>query len=332
MLDADTCGGGKERHRTTRFGAMSKDFNAGNPPLIAVAPEGVRDYLAGAVTNGGGRLADLPDADALIWADPRDREGLMQAMKTNPRLRWVQLPFAGVDPLIDALDDDRVWTSAKGAYGDEVAEHALALALAGLRQIAHFARQDRWSKQRGRSLFGARVTILGAGGLTDSLVRLLEPFDCNISVLRRQHVEYPGVDFTGTLADLGDVLPRTDVLFLNLALTDQTRGVIDAQRLEELPEHAWIVNVARGPHIVTEDLLDALRNGTIAGAALDVTDPEPLPSGHPLWSMDNCIITPHSANTPAMSVPTFTARVTENVRRFATGEELLGIVDLNLGY
>ena len=99
-----------------------------------------------------------------------------------------------------------------------------------------------------------------------------------------------------------------------------------------MEEHAWLVNVARGRHIVTDDLVDALRAGTIGGAGLDVTDPEPLPDGHPLWSMPNCVITPHIGNTQAMAKPLLSARITENVRRWAAGEELLGPVDPALGY
>lgn len=299
---------------------------------IAVAPPGFRDYLDDAIRAAGAEPSDLEQAEALIWTDPRDPSGLGQALAINPDLEWIQLPFAGVEPMIDLMDHSRIWTSAKGAYGAEVAEHALGLALAGLRHIAAFARQQRWTPQMGRSLFGSTVTILGAGGITSSLVDLLAPFGCTINVLRRSEEPFPGAAFTGTLADLPDVLPGTDVLFLTLALTPSTRGVIDAEALDSLPDHAWIVNVARGGHIVTDDLVDALRRGCIGGAALDVTDPEPLPEGHPLWTLDNCIITPHSANTPEMAVPTFTRRVVENIGRFVRGEELIGIVDLDAGF
>ena len=99
-----------------------------------------------------------------------------------------------------------------------------------------------------------------------------------------------------------------------------------------MEEHAWLVNVARGPHVVTDDLVEALRDGAIGGAGLDVTDPEPLPDGHPLWSLPNCVITPHVGNTREMAVPLLSARIAENVRRWAAGEELIGPVDPTLGY
>ena len=105
-----------------------------------------------------------------------------------------------------------------------------------------------------------------------------------------------------------------------------------ATELALMEPHAWLVNVARGKHLVTDDLVDALRQGSIGGAALDVTEPEPLPSDHPLWDLDNCLITPHTANTWAMAEPLFARRVTENVARFGRGEELVGRVDPRLGY
>ncbi len=115
-------------------------------------------------------------------------------------------------------------------------------------------------------------------------------------------------------------------------MTPETHGIIDAAALAAMPDHAWLVNVARGPHVVTDDLVAALRDGSIGGAGLDVTDPEPLPDGHPLWTMPNVLITPHVGNTPAMAVPLLGARVTENVRRRIAEEPLIGPVDPALGY
>jgi D-3-phosphoglycerate dehydrogenase len=122
------------------------------------------------------------------------------------------------------------------------------------------------------------------------------------------------------------------VLILALALTDETTGIIGAPELAALPDHAWLVNVARGGHVVTGDLVAALADGAIAGAALDVTDPEPLPDDHSLWSAPNCLITPHIANTPEMGVRLLEPFVAENVRRFCAGETLLAPVDVALGY
>jgi phosphoglycerate dehydrogenase-like enzyme len=123
-----------------------------------------------------------------------------------------------------------------------------------------------------------------------------------------------------------------DLVVLALALTPDTEGMISRNELEMMEPHAWLVNVARGGHIVTDDLVWALQNNVIGGAGLDVTDPEPLPDGHPLWTLPNCIITPHVGSTPALSEPGLAKRITTNVARFAGGQPLLGRIDADLGY
>ena len=128
------------------------------------------------------------------------------------------------------------------------------------------------------------------------------------------------------------MLPGALVVYLALALTPETTGIIGAAELDLMDEPAWLVNVARGPHIDTDALVAALNSGSIAGAALDVTDPEPLPDGHPLWDLPNCIITPHTADTIEMVMPLLAERIRTNVIRFAAGEPLVGVVDPDAGY
>jgi len=122
------------------------------------------------------------------------------------------------------------------------------------------------------------------------------------------------------------------VVFLALALTPETERIIGAAELDAMRGDAWLVNVARGRHVDTEALVTALRSGAIGGAALDVTDPEPLPDGHPLWDLPNCIITPHTADTPEMAERMLARRIEENVARFAAGEPLVGLIDTAAGY
>jgi phosphoglycerate dehydrogenase-like enzyme len=301
-------------------------------PRIALSPEGVRPWLADAATAGGAAIVAVADADALLWTDTARADELAGLLAAAPQIRWVQLPWAGIEPFVAVLDPDRVWTCAKGVYAEPVAEHALALMLAGLRHIAGFAGEDHWTAPQGHNLLGGNVTILGAGGITESLLRLLSPFEATVTVVRKRHSPMAGADRVVGLEDLDGALAGADAVVLALALTPETVGLIDAHRLLRMPRHAWLVNVARGRHVVTDDLVDALRREVIGGAGLDVTDPEPLPDGHPLWSLPNCVITPHTANTPAMAVPLLGARIRENVRRYAAGEPLLGLVDPALGY
>lgn len=301
-------------------------------PHIHLGPGGGPAWLADAVVDGGGQLVDALDADALVWADARAVDELRSVLDHSSHIGWVQLPFAGIENFVDHLDHDRIWTCGKGVYAEPVAEMALALGVAGLRNVAGYARATGWSTPQGRNLLDGRVTIVGGGGITESLVRLLQPWHCDITVVRNRAEPMDGVDQVLEADDFPHALPGADLVVLALALTPETSGMFSAEEFGLMEEHAWIVNVARGGHIVTDDLVEALRSGVIGGAALDVTDPEPLPDDHPLWSLPNCIITPHVGNTPEMAKPLLAQRVSENVRRFARGEALLGLVDVDAGY
>ena len=285
-----------------------------------------------AVNEGGGHVVPLAEAEGIVWGDPRNPSALERALEQAPHANWVQLPFAGIENFVHLLDDDHVWVCGKGVYAKPVAELALTLGLAGLRGLGTYARASSWGQPKGTNLVGARVTILGGGGVTKSLVRLLQPFGCHITVVRRQASDLDGVDDVLEADRYADALPGADLVVLALALTAETEGLIAADELALMERHAWLVNVARGKHIVTDDLVVALRAGIIGGAGLDVTDPEPLPADHPLWSMPNCIITPHVGNTPEMAMPLLYERITTNVRRYADDDELIGLIDVEAGY
>jgi phosphoglycerate dehydrogenase-like enzyme len=285
-----------------------------------------------AVIAGGGHIVEPADASAIVWTAARNASGLRDVLDANAHLKWVQVPFAGIENFVPILDDSRIWTCGKGVYAEPVAEHALALALAGMRHISSYSRATQWTGPAGRNLLGAAVTIVGGGGITESLVRLLQPFNCSITVVRRTVEDIEGVDTVVGQENLVDALAGADVVFLALSLTRETIGLIGKPELEVMEPHAWIINVARGGHIVTDDLVWALENNVIGGAALDVTAPEPLPADHPLWALPNCIITPHVGNTPEMAVPLLSARITENVKRFMNDETLIGLVDVRHGY
>ncbi|HEU5083202.1 MAG TPA: D-isomer specific 2-hydroxyacid dehydrogenase family protein [Acidimicrobiales bacterium] len=291
-----------------------------------------RPWLQDAVRAGGAEPVTEGPADAVVWTDPKDPEGLRRLLDERPEIDWVQLPWAGIEPYVGVLDHDRRWTCGKGVYAEPVAEQALMLGLAGLRGMGTYARATTWEGPIGRNLLGARVVVVGAGGITESLVRLLEPFGCEVVVVRRTERPFPGASRTVALAQLDDELPSADLVVLAVALTPETDGLVDERRLRLLPAHAWLVNVARGRHVVTDDLVRVLAEGAIGGAGLDVTDPEPLPDGHPLWTEPRCLLTPHVGNTPEMAVPLLSTRVRENVRRYLAGEELLGPVDVDAGY
>jgi phosphoglycerate dehydrogenase-like enzyme len=299
---------------------------------VAIGP-GSASFALEAVESGGGLAVTLSEnPEALVWLDSHDVTGLREALAAAPSVRWVQLPSAGVEALAEVIDETRTWTCAKGAYARPVAEHALALALAGLRQLPSRFAARAWGRQAGTSLFGQRVTILGGGGIAQSLLELLAPFEVEATVVNRSGSPVPGAAHTVSVSALDAALSDALVVVLALSLTAETRGIIGAQQLRLMDETTWLVNVARGGHLHTDALVEALRQGSIAGAALDVTDPEPLPEGHALWDLDNCIITPHTADTIEMVLPLLAERIRANVARFATGEELVGLVDPEAGY
>lgn len=306
-------------------------------PKIAVEPESWRrEALAEAVEAGGGLVSDIAEAEGLIWTSPETPDLIADFLEAasgtgGGNLRWVQLPYAGIEPFLPYLSNELIWTCGKGIYARPVAEHALGLLLAGFRGLNAYVPASSWLPPQGRNLLDSRITILGGGGITEELVGLLAPWSCEITVVRRHARPLEGAE-TVTTDELPAALAEADAVVLALALTDETRGIIDSAALSQMATHAWLVNVARGEHVVTDDLTAALRRGVIAGAALDVTDPEPLPEGHPLWEMENCIITPHIGNTPEMGIVLLAERVKQNVARFAKGEDLLGPVNVDLRY
>jgi phosphoglycerate dehydrogenase-like enzyme len=303
-------------------------------PRIALGPS-FRESADRAVREGGGLPVPVDaTADGLVWLDPRDIDGLRKALIDAPAARWVQLPFAGVERVAAAglLDPARTWTCAKGAYAEPVAEHALMLALAGLRFLRRRVTARSWGKAAGQSLYDEPVTIVGGGGIAVSLLELLAPLRAVTTVVRRQPGELAGAARTLQTGRLHEALGEARVVFLALALTPSTEHIIGAAELAAMRSDAWLVNVARGRHVDTDALVTALREQSIGGAALDVTDPEPLPDGHPLWDLENCIITPHTADTQEMVERLLAVRIKANVAAFAQGEPLLGLVDPAAGY
>mgnify|MGYP003344259828 CR=1 FL=1 len=303
-------------------------------PRIAVGPLPA-PFATDAVAAGGGTVVGIDDApDAVVWLDPHAMADLGGWLAAAPSVQWVQLPFAGVEKAVaeGLFDGAHRWTCAKGAYAEPVAEHALALALAGLRHLPDRVRATSWGVPAGTSLYDQRVVVLGGGGIATSLLEQLAPFRVEATVVRRTPEPVAGAARTVGPDRLHDVLPGALVVFLALALTPETEHIIGAPELGAMDERAWLVNVARGRHVDTGALVAALRAGSVAGAALDVTDPEPLPDGHPLWELPTCIITPHTADTIEMVVPLLAERIATNVARFASGEVLVGQVDPAAGY
>ena len=292
------------------------------------------DGFSEAIAAGGGSLVpEAADAEALVVPYMSDPQDLLAAVE-HEGLRWVQLPSAGIEAFAESMDrrPDIAWTSAKGAYAQPVGEHALALTLALLRDLPRRVVARTWEPQSGRSLHGMRAVVLGAGGIGRRIMDLLHVFDVDVTAVRRRPEPVEQADRTISAHDLPDVLPFQDVVIVAAALTEDTQHLIGRAELEAMRTDAILVNIARGGLIDTDALVTALEREQIGGAALDVTDPEPLPDGHPLWEQPRCLITPHTADTMEMIRPLIFGRIERNLRAFAADEPLEGVVDPQAGY
>lgn len=280
---------------------------------------------------------DDGEATAIVVVRMIDSAVIDETLAQNPGVRWVQLPYAGVESFLPVARKypDVTFTSAKGTYAPPVAEHALALTLALLRHLPERIRAKTWGASYGTTLDGTNVVIVGGGGIGQELVRLFSTWQTTITVVRRSTDPVPGADRTVTSDKLNEVLPDADVVVLAAAATPETDKMFAAEQFELMDQHAVFVNVARGSLVDTDALVEALADRQLRGAGLDVTDPEPLPDGHPLWAEPNCIITPHTADTPEMVIPLLDERIVRNLQRLADGKSpdtLEGLVDVQAGY
>lgn len=333
-----TSSGGSAQHRTVLGSPVAElpKERRPRPGPIAVLPEPT-EFFVTAIEQAGGTVEPLSEnTRGVVWLS-YDRAGEISGfLDEHPNVDWVQLPWAGVDAFADVMSTRTglrpIWTSAKGAYAEPVAEHALAMILALLRGFPARVRARTWGPKSGSSLYGAHVVIVGAGGVAIELARLLLPFRVSLSVVRRSSEPFEGADRTVTGDQLHEVLPSADVVVLAAAMTDTTAGLIGEAELAMMKSSAILVNVARGGLVDTDALVSALAAGDIAAAGLDVTDPEPLPDGHPLWNEPRALITPHSADTPEMTTPLLAERVKTNVRAFLEHSRFVGLVDPEAGY
>ena len=302
---------------------------------IALEPRQLPAY-AEAITEAGGELVPLTaDVEALVWTDYARPDLLRETLSANPQLKWVQLPFAGVDAFQDLLSYPVTFTSAKRSYSEPVAEHALMLCMALGRVIKRRSLAKSWGKKHADSLYDSNVLIVGGGGIAQELVKLLAPFRSQVTVVRKrpeEHFDPLGEVKVVGFENLDAALPKAQFVVLACALTPETRFLFDQKRLALMAPGSYLVNVARGEVIDQEALLSALETGHLGGAGVDVTYPEPLPDGHPLWDQENLIITPHTADTMEIVTGLFARRLRENVAAWISHGELVGVVSKELGY
>jgi phosphoglycerate dehydrogenase-like enzyme len=238
-------------------------------------------------------------------------------------LKVIQSPNAGVDDLLAILPKGVTLCNAAGVHDASTAELAVALSIASRRGFADFARNQAvgaWVHERKPSLTDSNIAIVGFGNIGKMIAAMLKPFDVKVSAFSNS-----GRDGSFTMDHFDAMLPTFDVVILIVPLNSGTRHFMNATRLRAMKDGAALVNVARGPIVDTEALIAELQTGRIT-AGLDVTDPEPLPDGHPLWSTPNVIITPHVGGDSQAFIPRGRKLVEEQAARYAAGEPLLHIV------
>lgn len=254
------------------------------------------------------------------------------------RLQWIQSSAAGVDHCLppEVIASDILVTSASGVLADQVAEHTLALIGAFCRSLPVFfdaQRKKEFVRRPTRDLHHSTVGIIGFGGVGRRVAEVLQPFKTRLLATDYFPINQP--DYVEALwppERLPDLLAESDIVILAAPLTEQTRGMMDADALATMKSGALLVNVARGPLVVEQDLVAALENDHLAGAVLDVTEHEPLPASSPLWEMPNVIITPHVGGQSARRIDDMTAFFCQNLRRWQRGEPLANLVDKKLGF
>lgn len=276
------------------------------------------------VFTGAERAPDDLD-DVVFFTVPYDQPFGLEPLPRLTNVRVVQALTAGYDHLLPKLSADVVLCNARGLHDASTAELALALILAAQRELPRWIRaQDagRWEHAHTKALAQSRVLIVGYGSIGEALDTRLRA--CEASTVRVARRPRPESDVHG-VAELDGLLPSADIVVLVTPLSAATRGLLDARRLALLPDGALVVNVGRGAVLDTDAMLAEAASGRLR-AALDVTDPEPLPAGHPLWHCPGVIITPHIAGGAADFYPKAAAFIAEQVRLFAAGEPLRNVV------
>lgn len=304
---------------------------------FAFQPQRWGDAIAEIEAAGHTLVEDVREADFLVFNGGPDN--FPDPLPAN--IRYVQAAFAGVDALYDAglIHPGGVrWACASGLYDDTVAESTIALILAQLHMHKTVTLAKSFSVRREidnhkQWLFDNKtVAIIGAGRIAVKLIEMLSVFGVRIIAVTRSGRQVAGADESYAMADADKVWGKADIHVILAPLTDETRHMINRDVFAQMKPTAVVVNVARGPLVHTDDLVDALRSGQIGGAALDVTDPEPLPDGHPLWDMPNCMITPHTANTFTIIQARMGGLVVANAEAFEAGEKMPNEVNLETGY
>ncbi len=319
------------------------------PPKRIIVPAAGPERLAALAEVAGGAelipatsareaLAFGAEADAIIGfcTEP--------LLRRAPRVTWIQLLFAGAEGCVAALaaaGRTPLLTNMQRIAGPQIAEHAIAMMFSLTRGLSRFTALQpagEWRRQAVPEeamweISGKTLLVVGLGGIGSEIAWRADALGMSVIATRASSREGPPyVEYVGLADELPVLVQRADVVINATPLTAATRGLFDVDFFERMKTNAYFINVGRGGSVVTADLVAALAGGQLAGAGLDVTDPEPLPRDHPLWRMENVIITPHVAGSSDVRGERVWTLLRENLRRYVAGERMLSVVDIQRGY
>ena len=281
---------------------------------------------------------ECPDCDALIIMGSHYKQPIADLLKKSAKkLRWIQAGSDGLDKfVIPGIPDGVVITNTSGTKGRTISEHAMGLWIALHQKIHEFERlrisreweayRDKMRKETG-SIEGHTLVLMGYGNIGKEIARKAKAFDTQVIAVNRSGTGDGEADRIVKIENVHDVLPEADALIFCMPFTKVTRGLIGKAELDLMKPSAVIVNVARGELIDTDAMVEALKGGKLAGAGIDVTDPEPLPADHALWDLENVIISPHVAGHGGPLYERLGELYTENIERFIRGDELINVVN-----
>ena len=301
------------------------------PEVYPGLPDGVR------IDVYDGTAAPPASIDEVAFYVPPYMAGphTVELITSMGSLEVVQTLTAGVNNVRPYVREGVVLCNARGVHDASTAELGVALIVASLRGIPDFVRaqeQRQWLVERRQSLADKKVLVIGAGSIGRALERRLVPFECDVTLVGRTprpagnggRASGEGGAVVG-IDRLAELLPDADVVVLLVPMTDETRGMVDAKFLAQMKDGALLVNIARGPIVQSDALLAELESGRLT-AALDVTDPEPLPAGHPLWNAPGLLLSPHVGGNSSAFVPRGRRLVSEQLCRFVAGDPLVNVV------
>ncbi|MEU8414805.1 D-2-hydroxyacid dehydrogenase [Amycolatopsis japonica] len=302
------------------------------PDMRAIEAEAVVRY-----TDAAGLADALSGADAFFVYDFLST-AVPGAWHAADRLRWLHIASAGVDPVLfpGLQESDVVLTNSRGVFDGAIAEYVLGVVLAFAKDFARswdLQKRRQWKHRESERISGRQVLVVGTGPIGRSIARMLRAAGMSVAgVGRRPREGDPDFGDVYASSELSRHLPGADYVVAVAPLTEQTKGMFDAEAFAAMKPGSRFVNVGRGELVVTSDLIGALRDGSLAGAALDVFDTEPLPAESPLWTMENVLISPHMSGDFVGWRNTLVEVFADNFRRWRAGEPLRNVVDKQLGY